>query len=164
MGKFINADAYASTGQNILGNNMFAYCLNNPINGSDPCGTCFHRWDFWNDCEKCGGETFGEKMSQVRSTWDKITRPVVDVIDNTLYRISHMDWEQVAKDSLVAAVADGAAGAVTGYVSGMWGVPFTDGLTLPACALAGGLLGFTGGLVSGFITSFFEEFQAVEVP
>ena len=31
MGRFINADAYASTGQGILGNNMFAYCLNNPI-------------------------------------------------------------------------------------------------------------------------------------
>ena len=61
MGRFINADSYASTGQGILGNNMFAYCLNNPINGSDPCGTCFHRWDFWNDCEECGGETIGEK-------------------------------------------------------------------------------------------------------
>ena len=32
---------------------MFAYCLNNPVNGCDPCGTCFHRWDFWNDCEEC---------------------------------------------------------------------------------------------------------------
>jgi len=31
MGRFINADAYASTGQGILGNNMFAYCLGNPI-------------------------------------------------------------------------------------------------------------------------------------
>ena len=30
MGRFINADAYTSTGQGILGNNMFAYCLNNP--------------------------------------------------------------------------------------------------------------------------------------
>ena len=30
MGRFINADAYASTGQGVLGNNMFAYCLNSP--------------------------------------------------------------------------------------------------------------------------------------
>ena len=42
---------------------MFAYCMNSPINGSDPCGTCFHRWDFWNDCEECGGETIGEKWN-----------------------------------------------------------------------------------------------------
>ena len=71
LGRFINADAYASTGQDILGNNMFAYCLNNPINGSDPCGTCFHRWDFWNDCEKCGGKTLLNKL-------DDFTTIVVD--------------------------------------------------------------------------------------
>ena len=41
---------------------MFAYCLNNSANGSDPCGTCFHRLDFWNDCEKCGGYTIGDKL------------------------------------------------------------------------------------------------------
>ncbi len=51
--RFINADAYASTGQGVLGHNMFAYCLNNAVNGSDSCGTCFHRWDFWKNCEKC---------------------------------------------------------------------------------------------------------------
>jgi hypothetical protein len=38
MGRFINADAYASTGQCILGNNMFAYCLNNPVCLSDSLG------------------------------------------------------------------------------------------------------------------------------
>ena len=31
MGRFINADSYASTGQGIIGYNMFAYCNNNPI-------------------------------------------------------------------------------------------------------------------------------------
>ena len=31
IGRFINADALASTGQGILGNNMFAYCNNNPV-------------------------------------------------------------------------------------------------------------------------------------
>ena len=31
MGRFINADSFASTGQGILGFNMFAYCRNNPI-------------------------------------------------------------------------------------------------------------------------------------
>ena len=38
MGRFINADGYVSTGQGILGNNMFAYCLNNPVNKSDFSG------------------------------------------------------------------------------------------------------------------------------
>ena len=62
MGRFINADSYASTGQGVLGNNMFAYCLNNPTNSSDPCGTCRHRIDFWNDCDECGGKTLGDKL------------------------------------------------------------------------------------------------------
>ena len=38
VGRFINADGLVSTGQGILGNNMFAYCLNNPVNYEDSDG------------------------------------------------------------------------------------------------------------------------------
>ena len=38
IGRFINADALVATGQGLLGNNMFAYCLNNPANYIDPSG------------------------------------------------------------------------------------------------------------------------------
>ena len=38
IGRFINADGYASTGQGIIGSNMFAYCLNNPVNRIDATG------------------------------------------------------------------------------------------------------------------------------
>jgi len=31
IGRFINADTFATTGQGLLGNNMFAYCQNNPV-------------------------------------------------------------------------------------------------------------------------------------
>ena len=41
MGRFINADAFTSTGQGVLGNNMFAYCNNNPIIHADSEGTFF---------------------------------------------------------------------------------------------------------------------------
>ena len=40
IGRFINADAYASTGQGIIGHNMFAYCGNNPIAYADHWGYC----------------------------------------------------------------------------------------------------------------------------
>ena len=36
--RFINADGYVSTGQGLIGNNMFAYCGNNPVNMVDPYG------------------------------------------------------------------------------------------------------------------------------
>jgi RHS repeat-associated protein len=39
IGRFINADGYVSTGQGFIGNNMFAYCNNNPVNLLDPTGT-----------------------------------------------------------------------------------------------------------------------------
>ena len=41
VGRFINADGYVSTGQGIIGHNMFAYCGNNPIVRIDADGT---RW------------------------------------------------------------------------------------------------------------------------
>ena len=37
--RFINADAYNDTGNGILGYNMFAYCLNNPVMYADDGGT-----------------------------------------------------------------------------------------------------------------------------
>ena len=36
--RFLNADAFASTGQGVLSKNMFSYCLNNPINMVDRSG------------------------------------------------------------------------------------------------------------------------------
>ncbi len=63
VGRFLNADGYVSTGQGVLGHNMFAYCGNNPVRSCDPCGTCLHQWRFWNDCEKCGGRTLLQKTA-----------------------------------------------------------------------------------------------------
>ena len=46
MGRFINADVYTSTGQGLLGNNMFAYCGNNPVVRLDADGQAFESiWD-----------------------------------------------------------------------------------------------------------------------
>ena len=38
-GRFLCSDTFLSTGQGMLGNNMYAYCLNNPINMFDYAGT-----------------------------------------------------------------------------------------------------------------------------
>ena len=39
VGRFINADVLVSTGQGLLGNNMLAYCRNNPVKRKDVSGT-----------------------------------------------------------------------------------------------------------------------------
>ena len=41
VGRFLNADALISTGQGVLGNNMFAYCGNNPVSRVDATGCAF---------------------------------------------------------------------------------------------------------------------------
>ena len=38
VGRFLNADSYATTGQGIIGHNMFAYCGNGPVEKSDAVG------------------------------------------------------------------------------------------------------------------------------
>ena len=38
VGRFINSDTLVATGQGLIGNNMFAYCLNNPTNYFDDDG------------------------------------------------------------------------------------------------------------------------------
>ncbi len=35
MGRFISPDCYVSTGQGLLGNNMYIYCNNNPVVGAE---------------------------------------------------------------------------------------------------------------------------------
>ena len=38
VGRFLNTDNYPATGQGLLGNNMFSYCLNNPVVLQDSMG------------------------------------------------------------------------------------------------------------------------------
>lgn len=72
MGRFINADALVSTGQGVLGLNMFAYCNNNPVFYVDASGNatqiCFspdgrQNYAPWRD-SGCGGWPQGIYTSQ----------------------------------------------------------------------------------------------------
>lgn len=106
LGRFLNADAFASTGQGILGCNVFTYCLNSPVNGCDPCGTCFHRWDFWNDCEKCGGKTWNEKLYGFAT----------DVYDA---RMMQNEWQQQIDQTSFNAMRDSAVMVCDAIVEGI---------------------------------------------
>jgi len=69
---------------------MFAYCNNTPATGCDPCGTCFHRIDFWNDCEECGGKTYADKASEYTekliSAYEELSRIQNDISTAKLER------------------------------------------------------------------------------
>ena len=42
--RFVNADSYSSTGQGLIGHNMFAYCGNDPISRVDASGQAWGHW------------------------------------------------------------------------------------------------------------------------
>lgn len=43
-GRFINADNQITTGSDLTGTNLFAYCGNNPMNRTDPTGEAWWHW------------------------------------------------------------------------------------------------------------------------
>jgi len=84
LGRFINADAYASTGQGVLGNNMFAYCLNNPLFFVDHDGL-IAEWIpvAWEDVEEKVEEylttsnTFGAMLSGASIALSLVVKSVI---------------------------------------------------------------------------------------
>ena len=44
IGRWINADNQLSTGSDLTGMNLFAYCGNNPVNRTDPTGESWWHW------------------------------------------------------------------------------------------------------------------------
>ena len=73
IARFLNADGYTSTGQGLIGNNMFAYCLNNPIIFDDTSGHFPSLSDvanFFKDCVKTISATT-KKIAKVGESFVK---------------------------------------------------------------------------------------------
>ena len=68
--RFINADGYVNANGDFIGFNMFVYCVNNPINGIDPSGTC-PQW----------------LKDSVKWVATNIVRPIVKTVQQTLSKI-----------------------------------------------------------------------------
>ena len=96
--RFINADGYASTGDDIVGLNMFAYCNNNPILSSDDGGEWIHL---------AVGAVVGGIIGMVSSIVNqKATYGRVDVVSVAISTVSG------AVGGVVAASGIGIAGQV----------------------------------------------------
>ena len=87
--RFINADEYSDTDDGLLGFNMFAYCMNNPMNRTDPDGT----WSLPN--------------------WAKVAIGVAVIAVSAVATVATAG---AASGTLVAAVHCAAAGALQGAV------------------------------------------------
>ena len=81
VGRFINADAFASTDiSGVLSTNMFAYCENNPVNRADFYGTFWKEigdWlsNAWNSITTWVGNTFGF-VSETKTVTQEVRSPV----------------------------------------------------------------------------------------
>jgi len=103
IGRFISADGLVSTGQGLNGNNMFAYCGNNPVARADEGG------EFWN----------------------VVTGAIIGAVINTLvsYVTAQMAGEEFSlADAGVAFVSGAITGAVAATGLGVLGQAAVGGL------------------------------------
>ena len=78
-GRFINADIFYSTGQGFIGNNMFAYCGNNPVLNIDESGTMYEISAGGGGVPSFQGN-FSPKPRDVTEEVDTAVNKVVDVL------------------------------------------------------------------------------------
>ena len=92
MHRFINADSLASTGQGIVGTNMYAYCLNNPVRRIDISGT-YSIGDIWEDfCDEIE-DTVEDVCDAVSDAWEWSCGAAEDAWDWTCGAVEDAwDW------------------------------------------------------------------------
>ena len=115
-GRFINADGFVSTGQWILGNNMFVYCGNNPVNMTDNEG------QFWNTIiGAVAGAIVGGITAAIMGT--DIAAGIVSGALNGAITGAAVDiaiatgGAGLVAFTLVTVVGGGGGGAVSSYVN-----------------------------------------------
>ena len=88
VGRFINADSViAGVGGSIQGNNMFAYCFNNPVGMEDESGN----WPKWI-------KQVGKYAKKVVDVIVKIATISVDPIGRTVAVVAHYNRNRLNKD------------------------------------------------------------------
>ena len=92
LGRFINADDVTATGQGMLGHNMFAYCLNNPI--------------FFEDDQ-------GESATIAGGICGAIFGFIGTVISESTDNVNGIRWDKV----LQCTISSSAAGAFAGFIA-----------------------------------------------
>ena len=129
--RFINADAYVSTGLSFYGYNMFVYCENNPINNSDSYGALPNRFKPLTQVDPGADRyraPFGLGLSNNYSLMDAVTDVVNDTIESTVNSAREVKEE-------IVNVADAALGSVEMEIG--LGVGIGDEIKLGNCGITG---------------------------
>ena len=129
VGRFINADEYISTGQGILGHNMFAYCGNNPIIRVDASGRFFLTALI---VGAVVGAVIGGTVGGV-AAYNSAKSSGVEGTDLFVETI-----EGVGKGAAVGTVLGGLAGATVGAVATCGAVSVAGTATITASATVAG--------------------------
>lgn len=85
VGRFVNADAYVSTGQGTIGHNMYNYCGNNPVTRSDDG----YKW-----LEKLN-EIISKRNQAVKNLFRATfgsSKSVTNAVDKTIIHNAFPDW------------------------------------------------------------------------
>lgn len=73
IGRWINADAQLNMDDGVLGSNLFAYCLNNPVNQVDPLGTASYKNSYTVNKDN-NGKVLGYNVTTIVNVkWKKLT-------------------------------------------------------------------------------------------
>ena len=144
IGRFISADSYASTGQGILGNNMFAYCGNNPVSRGDEGG------EFWHLIIGAAVGVVTQYAVDVVTDWIK-GESIADILKPNS---SIADYASAAISGALAAsgigiagsiIANAALGGATYYANCKINGAEADGFDMLLATTIGGLSGAIGG-------------------
>ena len=120
--RFINVDSALGSNQDILSNNLFAYCSNNPVNFNDATG----HWKMPN--------------------WLKVTIGAAVIVGLAVATVATCGTAAViCGAALAGAVVGGTVGAVSGYKSGGWSGAATGFMTGTIAGAASGALAASGG-------------------
>jgi len=146
MGRFLNADAFVATGQGELGNNMFAYCGNNPVLYKDPSG-------FLRLSAACVLVNFNDGGSGEATLADYINRSIPQKVKEEEQKIGRIYQKTMdaGAEGIIENVDFTIFSGVLAYA--MCGSPLTIAALVGATAL-----GFLYGSARGFVAAVRDEY------
>ena len=121
LGRFLNADSYASTGQGFLGYNMFAYCGNTPVNCNDGTGHWMNTCQMVMDGAGAPAPTHVSQSSQdfYNSNINEIQQDIAETISTPPFSIAvirtsskEVTPQSRIKDFITSRICDAAMGVL----------------------------------------------------